>query len=77
MGIVTSIPPVNLFEAKFVPGNRTTILEWLNNILCFLFGLVNNEINIDRATLWMSAHSYKTVQDIRLNNMVDKHITHD
>ena len=25
----------------------------------------------------MSAHSYKTVQDIRLNNMVDKHITCD
>ena len=25
----------------------------------------------------MSVHSYKTVQDIRLNNMVDKHITCD
>ena len=32
---------------------------------------------MDRATLWMSAHSYETVQDIELNNMVDNHITRD
>ena len=73
--VVISMPPVNLFEATFVPGNRNTILEWLNNILCWLFGLVNNEISIDRATLCMSAHNYKTVHDIRLNNMVDIYIT--
>ena len=51
------------------------MLQWLDNILCCLFSLVNNEINIDRATLWMSKHSYKTVQDIELNNMVNKYIT--
>ena len=71
------MPHVNLFEATFVPSNKTTMLEWLNNILCCLFGLVKNEINIDRATLWMSAYSYKTVQYIRVNNMVDKHISRD
>ena len=37
--VVTSIPHVNLFEAIFVLGNKTTMLEWLDNILCFLFGL--------------------------------------
>ena len=71
------MPHVNLFEATFVPGNITTMLEWINSILYCIFGLVKNEINIDRATLWMFAHNYKTVQDIRLNNMVDKHITCD
>ena len=71
------MPHINLVEAMFVPGNKTTMLQWLDNILSCLFGLVNNEINIDRATLWMSVHSYKTVQDIRLNSMIDKHITYD
>ena len=71
------MPHDNLFEAIVVPGNKTTMLEWLNNILCCLFGLVNNEINIDIETLWITAHSYRTVQDIRLNNIVDKHITCD
>ena len=75
--IVTSMPHINLFEAIFVPGNKTIMLEWLENILCYLFGLVNNTINIDRATLWMSVHSYKTVHDLRLNNMVEKYITCD
>ena len=75
--VVISMPHVDLFEATFVPDNRTTMLEWINNILCCLFGLVNNEINIDRATLWMSAHSYKPVQGIMLNSMVDKYITCD
>ena len=37
----------------------------------------NNRINIHRVTLWMSAHSYKTVQYIRLNNMLDTYITYD
>ena len=69
--IVTSMPRINLFEAIFVPGNKTTMLEWVDNILCCLFGLVNNKINIYRATLWMSTHSYKTVHNKRLNNMVE------
>ena len=51
------------------------MLEWLDNILCCLFGLVNNKINIDRATLWMSVHSYKTVHDLRLK--VETYITCD
>ena len=71
------MPRINLFEAIFVPGNKTTMLEWVDNILCCLFGLVNNKINIDRATLWMSTHSYKTVHDKKLNNMVEKYITCD
>ena len=75
--VVTSMSRVNLFEATFVPGNKTTMLQWLDNILCCLFGFINNEINIDRTTLQVSAYSYKTVQDIELNNMVDKHITCD
>ena len=69
--VVTSMPHINLFEAIFVPGNKTTMLEWVDNILCCLFGLVNNKINIYRATLWMSTHSYKTVHNKRLNNMVE------
>ena len=32
---------------------------------------------MNRATLWISVHSYKTVQNIELNSMVDKHITCD
>ena len=71
------MPHINLFEAIFVPGNKTTMLEWVDNILCCLFGLVNNKINIYRATLWMSTHSYKTVHDKKLNNMVEKYITCD
>ena len=49
--VVTSMSRVNLFEATFVPGNKTTMLQWLDNILCCLFGFINNEINIDRTTL--------------------------
>ena len=69
--VVTSIPHINLFEAIFVPGNKTTMLEWLDNILYCIFGLVKNKINIDRAILLMSTHSYKTVHITRLNNMVE------
>ena len=68
---------VNLFEATFVPDNKTIMLQRLDNILYCIFGSVNNEINIDRATLWMSTHNYKTVQDVELNNMVDNHIIWD
>ena len=75
--VVTLMPRVNLFEATFVPDNKTTMLQWLDNILCCLFSLVNNQINIDRATLWIFKRSYKTVQDIELNNMVNKYITCD
>ena len=71
------MPHVNLFEVTFIPGNKTTMLQWLDNILSCLFGLVNNEINMDRDIQWMSTHTYKTVQDINLDSMVDKHITYD
>ena len=71
------MPHVNLFQATFVPGNRTIMFQWLDNVLCYLFILVNNEINIDRAILWMSKHSYKTVKDTELNNMVNKYISCD
>ena len=73
--VVTSMPHVNLFEATFVSGNKTIMLQSLDNILCCLFSLVNNEINIDKATLWMSKNSYKIVKDIELKNMVNKYIT--
>ena len=68
---------VNLFEATFVPDNKTIMLQRLDNILYCIFGSVNNEINIDRAILWMSKHSYKTVKDTELNNMVNKYISCD
>ena len=75
--LVASMTHVNLFEAIFVSDNKAIMLQWLDNILRCLFCLVTNDINMNRATLWISIHNYETVQNIKLNNMVDKHITRD
>ena len=72
--ITSSVPEINIFEASFIPDKDTIYIEWLNTILPYLFGLIKDKISINRATLWISQHTYDNSDEGTVKNMIKSHV---
>ena len=67
----------NLLETTFVPDNTMTLLQSLHITLKLLSDTIQNSIGMDRATLWISHHSYISHSTRDIEQEIDTHMPPD
>ena len=75
--ITESLLVYNLLETTFVPDNTMTLLQWLHIMLKILSDTIQNSIGMDRATLWISYHSYISHSTRNIEQEIDAHMPPD